>query len=517
MKKYILTLAFFTGMLAANAQLPEDVLRYSYYPVNGSARNMAIGGAMGSLGGDISALFVNPAGLGLFKTREFSITPGLHFNNNKLNFRGTENTKDNSAFNLGASGLIFGFNSPGSKWTSQAISIGINTTANFNNNISYKGSNDFSSMSELFAEQFASSGQDFFDAINNPRFAFGTGPALYTYLVDTFTNQNTGAIEVKGLPQFLLEQGVALNQETSIRTTGGSTELSLGYAANMDDKIFVGGAIGVPILSYERISTYRESDPTNNKTNNFNFFELKDRLKTSGIGVNAKLGVIIKPAEQFRVGLAIHTPTFLSLTDEQNAEMTTDTEGFAGKLWQTSDSLTGTGGPGETQYLAITPWKAMISGSYVFREVNDTRRQRAFITADIEYVGYSSGTFKAGGDNVEFSDREYYKDLKEVIKDEYKRTFNFRLGGELKLNTVMFRLGGAYYGNPYKDDNLKAGFFQATGGLGYRNYGMFIDLSYAHSFLKDVHFPYRLVDKANTFATQNGSRGNVVLTVGFKI
>ncbi|MBK8496486.1 MAG: hypothetical protein IPL50_16885 [Chitinophagaceae bacterium] len=46
------------------AQVPEDAIRYSFYPQTGTARNMAIGGAMGSLGGDINATFVNPAGLG---------------------------------------------------------------------------------------------------------------------------------------------------------------------------------------------------------------------------------------------------------------------------------------------------------------------------------------------------------------------------------------------------------------------------------------------------------------------
>ena len=89
MKKILLWLsvAFVSGF--AIAQSPEDVLRYSYFPQHGSARNMAIGGAMGSLGGDINALFVNPAGLGLYKTNEFVFTPAFEFNNNKFNFRGT--------------------------------------------------------------------------------------------------------------------------------------------------------------------------------------------------------------------------------------------------------------------------------------------------------------------------------------------------------------------------------------------------------------------------------------------
>lgn len=515
MKKNILTLTILCCIKAASAQMPEDVLRYSYFPINGSARNMAIGGAMGSLGGDINALYVNPAGLGMYKTREIVITPGFNLSNNKFNFRGTDNATQKSAFNLGTTGLVTGFNTRGSKWTSQAFSIGINNTANFNNQFTYKGTNDFSSMTEVFTEQLSGSGQSIEQALNNPQFAFGTAPALYTYLVDTFRNSNN-VIEVKGLPEFLLAQGVKLEQENTVRTSGGITELALGYATNMDDKIYVGGSIGIPFVNYERNTTYRESDPTGNTNNNFNYFELKDRVSTSGVGINAKLGLIFKPQEQIRLGVAVHTPTFYSLTDKQSASLTVDSEGYNGVSTVESSVFTSNNGAGFSEYLSFTPWKAMVSGSYVFREVNDTRKQRAFITADIEYVGYSNASFSASGENVAQSDKLYYSDMKDVINDYYKGALNFRLGGELKLHTVMFRLGGAYYSSPYREKELQSNIIQATGGLGYRDKGMFIDLSYAHNFLKDMHFPYRLADKQNTFATQAGSRGNVVLSVGFK-
>ena len=58
---------------------------------------------------------------------------------------------------------------------------------------------------------------------------------------------------------------------------------------------------------------------------------------------------------------------------------------------------------------------------------------------------------------------------------------------------------------------------QASGGLGYRNHGMFIDITYAHNWMKDVNFPYRLTTKENYYAIQNNQRGNIMLTVGFKL
>ncbi len=515
MKKTILTFTILCCIKAASAQIPDDVLRYSYFPGSGTARNIATGGAMVSLGGDISALYVNPAGLGLYKTKEFVFTPSFNLNNNKFDFRGTSQATSKAVANFGTTGFVLGFNTPHSKWTSQAFSIGINNVANLNNEFTYKGTNNFSSMTEAFAQQLSSSRQSIDQALNNSRFAFGTAPALYLYLVDTFRNSNN-VVEVKGLPEFLLKQGIALEQQNTVKTSGAITELALGYATNMDDKVYVGGSLGIPFVNYERVTTYRESDPTGNRTNNFNFFELQDRVKTTGAGVNAKLGIIFKPQEQIRLGLAVHTPTFYNLKDKQSATLRADTEGYNGDKTVESSEFTKDNNAGVSEYLSMTPWKAMVSGSYVFREVNDTRKQRAFLTADIEYVAYPNARFSQSSDAA-YDDSKYYSDLKEVVKDYYKGAFNFRVGGELKLHTIMFRLGGAYYGNPYRDKDLKSNIIQATGGLGYRDKGMFIDLSYAHNFLKDVHFPYRLEDKQNTFATQAGSRGNVVLTVGFKL
>jgi hypothetical protein len=68
----------------------------------------------------------------------------------------------------------------------------------------------------------------------------------------------------------------------------------------------------------------------------------------------------------------------------------------------------------------------------------------------------------------------------------YKGVFNFRLGGELKFKTIMARAGFAYYTDPYKDEELKGRKMFISGGLGYRNKGMFIDLTYVQRLNKDV-------------------------------
>lgn len=80
----------------------------------------------------------------------------------------------------------------------------------------------------------------------------------------------------------------------------------------------------------------------------------------------------------------------------------------------------------------------------------------------------------------------------------------------------MARLGFSYYTDPYKESDLSGKKMYLSGGLGYRNKGMFIDLTYVHSITDDVNFPYRLPDKANTFATIKGIGGNIAVTAGLK-
>jgi len=514
MKKLI---PFFLIFVSSNlfAQIPEDVLRYSYFPQNGTARTLAIGGAMGSLGGDITATFVNPAGLGNYKTGEIVLTPGLFFNSNKVDFRNTKLSNNNNSFGLGPIGIVFGSPNRYKPGNSTAFSIAVTQTANFNNTVSYKGLNNISSYSEQWTEAIANSGAEFANVLNNPSFAYGAAPAVLSFLVDTF--RINGNLLLKSLPELLIDNQQALLQEKTIATRGGIYEIGLGFASNSHDKLLIGGTLGIPIVNYQNTTTFRESDTSiTNNNNGFNYFNYTDNFSTTGAGANLKLGIIYRPQERIRLGLAVHTPTYMfSLTDKRNTVLQNDTENYNGEATVASGVFTGNQ-PGESKYTMLTPWKVMVSGSYVFREIENVKRQRAFVTADIEYVTNGSSGFYSSNEAPGPEELKYFKDLRTIISNQYKGNFNFRVGGELKFNVFMARLGFAHYTNPYKDAALKANRTLLSGGIGYRNKGFFIDLTYVHSFNKEVDFAYRLQDKPNTFASINNQRGNVVASVGFK-
>lgn len=518
MKKLVLFCFSVSLSLSLLAQIPEDAIKFSWQPVNGSARINAIGGAMGSLGGDISAISTNPAGLAFFKGSDLVFSPGMSFLDNKSNYRGTAAKDKISNFNLGPSGIVFGLQERG-KWDNKAISIGVTRTADFRNNIYYTGFNDFSSFGEQYAIEAAEGGANYNDLQNNTSFSFGTRMAFQGYYLDTVMVPGRGPEWVSMAMYDQLRNGgdFYVQQSHQVETKGGITQVGIGYAASMDDKIYVGGSLGIDIVSYTKNSVFREEDATGSTTNYFNYASLAETFTTKGFGLNLKLGAIIKPSDVVRLGLAIHSPSVYSLKDTYDATLTSDAENFRTPPLPKVEvvnvrDLNG----GQTpvyKYEMYTPWRVMVSGSYVLREVQDVKQQKGFLTADIEYAHYRLNRYR----NPEDASDPYYKGVNTAIKDYYKGAFNFRVGGELKFNVFMTRLGFAYYGSPYRDKELTANKMYLSGGLGYRNKGIFVDVTYVHGLQKDVIFPYRLSDKANTFASTKTTGSNVMLTLGFKI
>jgi long-subunit fatty acid transport protein len=512
-KIYILPFLLLAAAANVKAQVPEDALRLAWNPVSGTARNMSIGGAMTGLGGEMTAAHSNPAGLALYKTSEFIFSPGFTFNSNKTNYRGTDGGagKQASGFNLGASGVILAGGFERGKLRSAALSLTVNKLADFNNYVSYKGLNNNSSGAEKYAEELSSSRLSLDDALDSRFVSLATRMAIFTYLIDTMTI--SGVNQIVAMPEFTS----AVNQENTISTKGGIHEYAVSAAINTKDKFFFGASLGIPVVRYERDQTYKETDATSVLNNRFGSFTYTEDLSTRGVGFNLKLGVMYRPAEKVRLGLSIHSPSFYNLTDKTSASLNANTENYNGNVTVNQSTFANGASEIETKYSYTSPWKVAAGFSYVFREVENVKKQRAFIAADIEYITYKSMKFSSQEENPNQAETNYYNALSNNIKNIYRNTFNFKLGGEIKLNTIMLRAGVAYMGNPNKDkDVLNSNRLLLSGGLGYRNKGFFIDATYVHSTLKDINFPYRLDQKANTFAGIKGTGGTVMFTAGFK-
>lgn len=498
----------------ALAQDEGDALRYSRLTTGGTARTQAIGGAAGSLGGDISASHVNPAGLGFFRTSEFVVTPGFYFRSNQYDYLNTATDQQKSGVSLNNLGVVFGMPTHSrSGWRNVAFSLNYNRLADFNNKTYIAGRNTSHSYTEKWLEDLA------FNNVQDPNdagvfFPLGASLAFNTYLIDT-VNSN-------GVPsgyRTRVNPATGIYQQDQITEKGGLNEFSIGLGANYTDKLYLGLSLNFPTINYERNRTYAEDDDSGDGNNEFSFFEHTENLKTDAVGFNAKLGAIYSPMPAVRLGLAFHTPTWFGMRDASTASLLVNTENFEvggnNERYQTSGDLTD-GFPVEYEYSLQTPWRGMISGSYIFGTNPDVSKQHGFITADVEYVDYSATKFRFNKGSQ--SDREIASGLNRSIDNLYKGAVNVRVGGEMKFTVLAVRAGFAYYGDPYQQSTVDASMKKISGGLGYRNKGFFADLTYVHTLMKDEYSPYYLQESATPVlpATVDASGGNIVMTVGFK-
>jgi hypothetical protein len=505
--KRILLLILLGSSLNTYAQDPEDALKLSWFAPKGTARSNALGGAMGSLGGDLSSNHINPAGLGFYKSSELLFTPTFISNSNNFNYLSRTSTSTSNSANFGNIGFVFADGRKKNNWTSSSFSITFTQIADYNNRHRFTGRNNFSSYSEKYLEELVNDQADTLSALNN--YIFGSSLAFRTYLVDT-TADATGA--VNGY-QSLVPISSGVTQLYDAQTSGSYNELAFGWGGNVDDKLYMGASFIMPMINYNRSTTYSEADATSNPNNQFGGFVVNEDFSSRGWGIGAKFGIIYKPESFLRLGFALQTPQLITFRDKISSDMTTNTEGYAGTQSASSAELND-GYPGLREYTIATPTKATFSGSYFFAVPNKPTQPLGFISADIEWVNYAGTRFYANTFDQESTD--YYNALNQTNKAIYKNNLNFKLGSELKLNgNWMLRAGTSYYGSPYKDENIKASHLNVSGGIGYRTNRHFIDLTIVSTTSKDAVFPYRLNDKPNTYASLTGNR--MMFNIGYGI
>ncbi|HEX5025949.1 MAG TPA: hypothetical protein VFV68_11795, partial [Agriterribacter sp.] len=372
MRKIFLLTGLLFSFSILFAQEPVDAVRFSWLTPQGTARTQALGGAIIGLGGDITALNANPAGLGLYKTSELVLTPGYTFNNTKSSYRGSSATDSKSSFNYGPVGVIWGMpsRSADSKWKNVSIGLSLSKMADFNSKVYVDGNNNQSSFSEKYLDQLISGN------VTNPddaatNYPYGASLGINTYLIDPTYDANDN------LTGYASNSSVAtgVKQQQNIDSKGSIADFSMGVGGNYKDVFYVGGSININTLKYTRNSSFREADATSDGNNDFNYFVADDYLSTDGVGITIKVGVIFKPVDALRVGINFHSPSWYTFNDTYNSALTTDTEGYAGVRSQSSLDLND-GYSGEYSYGYNSPMRVGAGLAYIFGTQEDVSSQK---------------------------------------------------------------------------------------------------------------------------------------------
>ncbi|MEG1571935.1 MAG: hypothetical protein RR328_00125 [Bacteroidales bacterium] len=479
--------------LKMQAQTDVDLLRYSQLNISGNARFTAMSGAFGALGANFSALSTNPAAIGLYSKHEVSITGALSGNNTRSKYLDGKMREDGGlSFNVPSGGMVFvvyeGSQLETNAWRRIQLGFGVNRMNDYNNNTYIEGFNAKNSMVDKFIQNA--------NGINPGNLnGFYEGMAYQLYLLDPIDS-------VKWLYDSPIKGG-NVNQKKILESYGATTEMVFTVGSNYSDKLYLGATIGVPFIYYSEYSTYKETNTENLPFYRpFQSFTFSEKLQTRGTGINVKLGLIYKPVDFFRLGFAVHSPTYYYMKDNYQTGMKVDMT-----IAESPDAVKSQSKSGYYAYNIITPMRALLSLGFVIGT-------RGSVDIEGEFIDYRHMKLRAQ-DNFAY-------DVNDVVRNKYVATGNLRIGTEWRVNPVSFRAGYAMQGNPYSKD-FNSEFVQHgvkhsySLGLGFNRGPWSLDLAFQQQFGKQNYYLYNLENNKNIFpASLEQSKYIISFTLGFK-
>ncbi|TNE58347.1 MAG: hypothetical protein EP344_10030 [Bacteroidetes bacterium] len=487
MKRYLLPL-FLLFSAVAYTQTAADVLKFSYLTPGGTARYLGAGGAFGALGAEFATLSQNPAGLAVYRTDELMLTPAIRFSNTESMLPGGNNLaidESKSHFHFDNIGIVFNTTPRNSKWKTFNVGLGYNQLANYNQGIYYIGNAEGTIMNNWFAEaqQVLTSGtEDDLDPFTS-RLAYDVNAIYY--------QDNNLTYDFAGNPNATLERSQTLTQ------SGAMNEMVLSFAGNYDEKLMIGATVGVPFVRYRLTGEYQETDP-GSAVDYFDDLTYTEELNTDGIGVNFKLGVIYRVSQAVRIGAAVHSPTWLSLTDEYSNGFAYSYTDGGGVYSDQAFSPTG-----NFDYKLATPWRASLSGGFIIRKAG-------FVSAELEWVDYSANKYNFTADIANTANQLAEREVNTEVQRLFEPKMNLKLGGELALDNFRLRAGVNLLGKPYATES---GFNTAyTFGAGVRGQSFYLDLGCRYRLGDGSVVPYA----GAPVVTTDNRVVDVLMTIGFK-
>ncbi|PJJ84951.1 long-subunit fatty acid transport protein [Mucilaginibacter auburnensis] len=477
------------------AQYAKDAIRFSTGQTGTTSRLKGMGSANVAVGGDLTSVGGNPAGLGFFTRSEISITPEFNGTKNNASYLGENSSGSKNSGNLNNFSAVFysRMNTPRGRdktkgWLSVNFGVGYNRTNDFGDNINYGGTNKANSINDYYGTLATNSGTTG---------DFVQGYAYDHFLIDQYGT--AGNYEANN-PRNGANLVTPVKQANAITRTGGQSEFNLSLGANYSNKLYLGFGIGITSLRYNSTNMFNEVGSVNNDDGTTGVFSVKNYNSTysqfqatRGAGFNAKIGAIYKIEENVRLGAQITSPTWMSIDDIYSESLNTS--------YSTNNKRYNSVSPDYTlTYTMRTPFKAAGGLSVFFGKAG-------FITGDVEYVDYSStkinssDAFDASYDNS-------------IIRNNYKGAVNARFGAEVKVATnLMLRGGYGLLGSPLKTDGKTT--TMGTAGLGYRFGTYYIDAAYQHVSATQVINPY-LLTSGTPGANVNRVNDNLFLTLGVR-
>lgn len=527
--KKIITVLISAIPMTVLAQGATDVFKMSQSELRGTARFMSMAGAFGALGGDVSVLNQNPGGIGVYRSSDFCFTIDLDAQSAKTGTGSSSFSLNQTKINCNSVAYV----------GAQRFDTG--ALKNFNWGISYSRPISFnrhyhgtlsdmqSSMSTYIANCTNTEGWCATDFDCDNPYSETYAPWMSILAYNTFIINPSGS-SFTGL----MDDASTTTGTYEVLEKGYVDEYSLSFGGNVSHIVYWGMSLGVTHIDYRATAYYGETISnasiaevvdnveTGETVSGTADYAIASDLHTFGDGFNFKLGVIVRPINELRLGFALHTPTYYSLTDEYIAFADgTFTPSADGSESYTASDYTNAGYTASTWYKIRTPWKYILSVATVLGG-------KGILSFDYEYQDYSSMRYLTEDGHEEPS-------IKSDIKNYYNGLNIFRVGAEYRVTSqVSVRAGYSYQDSPVEESAYNNGetiytasitpaytFDKSTQyitcGLGYRYSNFYADLAYVHKIKKGEYHafsPYdgeesptaKLSETSNRFALTLGVR-----------
>lgn len=454
-------------LIATSSFAQNDFTAYtlSYQMPEGTARSVSMGNAFTALGGDLGAIWINPASSAVFKYHEVSITPSFSTTKTTSNFGGYNTKESKTTFGISNGGAVFTIPT-GYNYGLLNVNLGIvyNRQSNFNSSIVASGTNNNSTyMNDLcsYATGIDARDMDMNDS-QDPFYTFNAGawPAVMAWNTSLIDTTATGG------PDHYVPNtaGGTLGQYYKKKSYGYNSQTDFNFGFNVNNFLYLGVNVGLANVWNKIEETYSE-EALSTFDNGFKYFEQYYHQTTSGTGYNFKFGAIVTPVEFLRLGASISTPTWYYLTDKYYWDMRAK---YSDGYDQTINSP-----EGSFDYKITTPFRYSFGVAAVF--------PMGTISIDYEGTDYSQMKMhERNGDKGSYS----FRDINNDIKKYYKHSDNIRAGFEIMPAKEFAIRGGFQYSNSgRKIFNFEN--YIGSLGLGYNNpSGFYVDCAYMQQFKK---------------------------------
>ena len=307
MKKLLLILSLVYGLsLMAHSQ---DVQRFAERGTMGTARYVGMGGAMTAIGGDPSAAMDNPAGLGLYRRSEISVSI-----DETIDMTQQVDNQDRYQRTRFAAPQLSAIWAWGNANKQRGVvynnfMFNINRLQNYKREVHINEANT-GMLQTMCAKTNGLSEADMGidDIWNNYEIGWLSILAYDGYLIDPVADN-------QWIPS------VEFNKGDLIVSESGSSDLyTISWAGNINNQWYIGVSLNIPTLTYtKQISLY--------ESNGSQYAELKSLFHASGVGVNASFGLISRPTQWLRLGVSLHTPTMLAMSVQTEGDVYSNING----------------------------------------------------------------------------------------------------------------------------------------------------------------------------------------------